>query len=98
MPLRGQPNNTMNISPKKDPLPLALCHWKKNQNVLSNSITQARPDRNRIFPIANRPLSNSRQTPRNVCDLHHFWIVFVTLIFLIVYASLKLSLDEAVEL
>jgi hypothetical protein len=28
--------------------PLALCHWKKNLNVRSRPITQARPDRNKI--------------------------------------------------
>jgi len=65
IPMRGQPNNTINMPPKKAPLPLALCHWKKNLNVLSRPITQARPDRNKIFPIANNPLSKSKQTPRN---------------------------------
>ena len=48
MPIMGHPKRTMTIPPKKAPLPLALCHWKKNLKVLSKPMTHARPDRNKI--------------------------------------------------
>ena len=36
-----------------------LCFWKKNLNVLSRPITSARPEMNRVFPIASSPLSKT---------------------------------------
>ena len=49
MPMMGQPSSTTRMPPKKAPLPLALCHWKKNLKVLSSPITHASPDRNNIY-------------------------------------------------
>ena len=33
--MMGQPSSTTRMPPKNAPLPLALCHWKKNLKVLS---------------------------------------------------------------
>jgi len=65
IPIMGHPKRTITIPPKKARVPLTLCLWKKNLNVLSNPITLAKPQINRILPIAKRPLSKSKITPRN---------------------------------
>jgi len=64
MPSIGHPNKTIIIPPKNAAEPLALCHWKKNRNVLSNPITNAKPLKNNIFPMASNPLSNNSRTPK----------------------------------
>lgn len=48
MPIKGQPKSTTNIPPKKHKVPLILCLWKKNLNVLSNPMTHASPAIKRI--------------------------------------------------
>ncbi len=48
MPTIGHPSKTMMMPPKKAVEPLALCHWKKNRNVLSRPITKAKPLMNKI--------------------------------------------------
>lgn len=48
IPIRGHPNKTMKIPPKKAALPLILCLWKKNRNVRSNPIKNAKPQRKSI--------------------------------------------------
>jgi hypothetical protein len=46
--MSGQPNKTTAMPPKNATLPLALCRWKKNLNVLSSPMTQAKPAMKRI--------------------------------------------------
>lgn len=65
MPITGQPSRTIKMPPAKKPVAFALCFWKKNLNVLSKPITKARPQMNRILPIARRPLSKNISIPMN---------------------------------
>jgi len=55
MPMSGHPKSTTRMPPKNAALPLALCHWKKNLNVLSSPMTQARPLMNRIWQARENP-------------------------------------------
>lgn len=48
MPTTGHPTSTTNIPPKKKAVPLTLCFWKKNLNVLSRPMTNVRPVINSI--------------------------------------------------
>ena len=48
IPTTGQPSNTISMPPAKNPVALALCFWKKNLNVLSKPMTNARPLMKRI--------------------------------------------------
>ena len=48
MPISGHPNRTTITPPRKQELPLSLCFWKKNLKVLSNPITNAKPEMNSI--------------------------------------------------
>lgn len=65
IPTNGNPNKTTAIPPKKAIDAFTLCFWKKNLNVLSNPITQASPQMKRMFPMANKPLSKTKSTPKN---------------------------------
>jgi len=64
IPTIGHPRRTTKIPPKKNRLALILLDWKKNLHVLSSPTMKAIPARKRIFPIANKPLSKSKTTPR----------------------------------
>lgn len=66
MPIKGHPNKTVKIPPKKAPVPFHLCLWKKKRNVRSNPTTNAKPDKNSIFPIARSPLSKKSTIPRKI--------------------------------
>ncbi len=63
MPINGQPKRTMNTPPKKNSEPFTFCTPKKNLTVRSRPIIKQRPHTNKIFPIANNPLSNKNNIP-----------------------------------
>lgn len=66
MPISGHPMRTVKIPPKKAPEPFHLCRWKKKRKLRSSPATKASPARNRILPMAKRPLSKRRMTPRKM--------------------------------
>lgn len=53
IPISGKPNSTIKIPPKNAIDALTLCFWKKNRNVRSSPITQAKPQMKRIWRNQN---------------------------------------------
>lgn len=51
MPIRGHPMRTIIMPEKKAIEPFNLCFWKKNQNVLSKPIMNAKPERKSIWKL-----------------------------------------------
>lgn len=66
IPKTGHFTNTSTIPVKNSAVPLILRAWKKNEYVFPIPITSTTPDKNRIFPIASRPVSKNNNTPSTV--------------------------------
>lgn len=67
MPINGNPTSTTMMPPKKAIDPFSLCFWKKKRNVLSRPITQARPQRKRIWKGRAVNKIVSAELPLDVC-------------------------------
>ena len=65
MPIRGQPIKTMRMPPRKNPVALSLCDWKKNANVLPRPMTNARPHKKRICLDINKRFLTAYYLSRN---------------------------------